>query len=158
MARERLLTSQLALAQIPSVEQRLHLLLWLLADRWGRRTPNGVLLPLRLSQETLAQLIAARRQSVNAALQRLLSRQAVSRGAGGLVLLAPPTTPASPVIGCRSTGLSGDGQLPSFAVSADGKQAPTRTSHAGASDIGSRASNGSTERSSERQGGRREVG
>ena len=30
------------------------MLLWYLAERWGRVTPDGVIVPLRLTHETLA--------------------------------------------------------------------------------------------------------
>jgi len=62
---------RLAIAQLPNLESRLHLLMWHLADRWGRRELDGVVLPLRLSQGLLAELVAATRSSVNTALRRL---------------------------------------------------------------------------------------
>jgi len=37
------------------------LALWLLADRWGRATPDGTVLSLALTHELLGQLTGARR-------------------------------------------------------------------------------------------------
>ena len=63
--RSRSLALRMAIAQLPNLEQRLHLLLWHLADRWGRRERGTVVLPLRLTQGLLAELISAQRTSVN---------------------------------------------------------------------------------------------
>ena len=49
---ERLAT-QLAICQLPRVEDRLMALMWLLAESWGRVTPAGIRLPLSLSHEVL---------------------------------------------------------------------------------------------------------
>ena len=48
----------LALARVRNLSARLRLLLWHLADRWGRVEPEGIALPLSLSHETLAELCA----------------------------------------------------------------------------------------------------
>jgi CRP-like cAMP-binding protein len=87
------LTTQLAIAQLPRLDTRLLLLLWRLADRWGRVGPEGVVLPLRLSQETLGELVAARRASVNAALRELRVQGLVQNPSPGrwLLLGAPPS-------------------------------------------------------------------
>ncbi len=47
------------------------LLLWHLADRSGRVTPDGIHLPLRLSHDLLSDLVASRRPSVTTGLARL---------------------------------------------------------------------------------------
>lgn len=62
------------------VRPRLLLLLWHLADRWGRVTPDGVRIPLRLRHGMLAELLAVRRPSATAALQQLISDGLVRRG------------------------------------------------------------------------------
>ena len=49
---ERLAT-QLAICQLPRVEDRIMALMWLLAESWGRVTPAGIRLPLSLSHEVL---------------------------------------------------------------------------------------------------------
>jgi CRP/FNR family transcriptional regulator, cyclic AMP receptor protein len=55
----------------PLIEERLLLLLALLAERWGRVTPEGVVLRLPLTHATLATLSGARRPSVTLALHAL---------------------------------------------------------------------------------------
>lgn len=81
--RSRALSLQLALGQVPRIEGRLLLLFWRLAERWGRVTPDGILVPLRLTHETLAALVAARRPSVTSALGRLAESGLVQRRDGG---------------------------------------------------------------------------
>jgi CRP/FNR family transcriptional regulator, cyclic AMP receptor protein len=86
-----------ALCQLPRVEDRVHALMWLLAERWGRMTPQGVLLRLRLTHELLGQLVGAKRPTVSLALKELEERGTVHRRADGGWLLeqawsAEPTT------------------------------------------------------------------
>jgi CRP-like cAMP-binding protein len=69
--RSRRLCYQLAVNAAPHIDQRLLYSLWALADRWGRVTEAGTLLELRLTHQQLAELVAARRPSVSAALKRL---------------------------------------------------------------------------------------
>ena len=76
-----------AINQLPRLEARIELLLWHLSDRWGRVEPDGVAVPLSLSQQTLAELVSARRPSVNAALRGLVERGVLQRrSAGGWLL------------------------------------------------------------------------
>src|SRR3954447_21932158 len=77
---ERLVVTQ-AIAHLTRVDDRLLALLWLLAERWGRVVPGGVLVSLRLPHRTLAGMVGARRPSVNTALGQLIARRAL--GAGG---------------------------------------------------------------------------
>jgi CRP/FNR family transcriptional regulator, cyclic AMP receptor protein len=84
--RSRALSLQLALGQVPRIEGRLLLLFWRLAERWGRVTPEGIVVPLRLTHETLAALVAARRPSVTSALGRLAESGLVERRENGWVL------------------------------------------------------------------------
>jgi hypothetical protein len=74
------------------VELRLLMLLWHLADRWGRVRPDGVSVPLRLTHETIGRLIAARRPSVSSAMKALERRELVrrDRGDGWLLTAEPP--------------------------------------------------------------------
>ena len=62
---------RLAIVQLPRLEDRLDVLLWHLADHWGTRERDAVVLRLPLSQEMLAELACAQRTSVCAALQAL---------------------------------------------------------------------------------------
>lgn len=81
----------LATAQVRDVAGRLLLVLWLLADRWGRHIPSGIALRLPLSQETLAALVCAKRTSVTAALKKLEFEGRVARPRRGeIVLLGDP--------------------------------------------------------------------
>jgi len=68
-----------ALLQLSPVETRLLILFWFLAERWGRVTPTGVVLRLRLSHQVLGQLVGCRRASVTTALQRIEESGLVSR-------------------------------------------------------------------------------
>jgi CRP/FNR family transcriptional regulator, cyclic AMP receptor protein len=76
-----------ALSQLPRVEDRVHALLWLLAERWGRVTPQGVTLRLRLTHELIGQLVGAKRPTVSLALKELEERGSVHRRADGGWLL-----------------------------------------------------------------------
>lgn len=60
-----------ALSQLSTVDARLLVLFWHLAERWGRVTAAGVLMPLRLSHEALGHLVGAKRPTVSLALARL---------------------------------------------------------------------------------------
>jgi CRP/FNR family cyclic AMP-dependent transcriptional regulator len=77
-----------ALSQLPRVEDRIHVLLWLLAERWGRVTRQGVILRLRLTHELIGQLVGAKRPTVSLALKQLEEHGAVHRRADGSWLLA----------------------------------------------------------------------
>lgn len=79
MERSRTLAVSMAIAHYPRIDQRLLLLLWHLADRWGRVTPDGIRIPLRLTHATLAALVASRRPSVTTALNLLEREGALSR-------------------------------------------------------------------------------
>ncbi len=84
--RSRSLGFQLALSQITRVEARLVALLWHLGERWGRVRPDGILLSLRLTHETLAKLVGARRPSVTTAMTALSRRGWIERTDGGWLL------------------------------------------------------------------------
>jgi CRP/FNR family transcriptional regulator, cyclic AMP receptor protein len=60
-----------AIALEPRVERRLLLKLRQLAERWGRVTPDGIRLALRLTHQELANMVGAVRESVTIALGRL---------------------------------------------------------------------------------------
>jgi CRP/FNR family transcriptional regulator, cyclic AMP receptor protein len=74
LERSRNLAAAMAIAHHTRVEVRLHMLLWHLADRWGRVGPGGVIVPLRLTHAILADLVSARRPSVSTGLS-VLARQ-----------------------------------------------------------------------------------
>jgi len=62
-----------AIALEPRVERRLLLKLRQLAERWGRVTPDGIRLDLRLTHQELANMVGAVRESVTIALGKLAS-------------------------------------------------------------------------------------
>jgi CRP/FNR family transcriptional regulator, cyclic AMP receptor protein len=81
-----------ALLQLSPVETRLLVLFWHLAERWGRVTPHGISIRLRMSHELLGQLVGCRRASVTTALHRISDSGLVVRRADGTWLLhgSPP--------------------------------------------------------------------
>jgi hypothetical protein len=81
--RSRALAFHLAVTQITGVEQRLHLVLWELAQRWGKVGPEGVSLRLNVTHEMLGRLIGARRPSVTTALRALADEGLVTQEAPG---------------------------------------------------------------------------
>jgi CRP/FNR family transcriptional regulator, cyclic AMP receptor protein len=84
------LSVQLVICQLPRVDQRLLSLLWLLAESWGRVTPAGTALPLKLTHEALGALIGARRPTITLALRDLSERGAIVRQPEGWLLLERP--------------------------------------------------------------------
>jgi CRP/FNR family transcriptional regulator, cyclic AMP receptor protein len=87
---ERLQVMQ-AIAHLTRVDDRLLALMWVLAERWGRVVPEGVLVSLRLPHRTLAAMIGARRPSVTTALGQLMSRGELARRPdGGYILKGDP--------------------------------------------------------------------
>ena len=91
MRRAHSLGFHLAVSHLKLVEMRLLVILWYYADRWGRVTPEGVVLPLRMTHSLLARIVGARRPSVSTALGRLQERGLVERTeAGHWVLRGQP--------------------------------------------------------------------
>jgi CRP/FNR family transcriptional regulator, cyclic AMP receptor protein len=86
-ARAQRLAVMHAIAQMNRVDHRVMTLLWHLAERWGRVTPGGVLIPLALSHRTLAQLVGARRPTVSTAISQLARSGDLQRTEGGTWLL-----------------------------------------------------------------------
>jgi CRP/FNR family transcriptional regulator, cyclic AMP receptor protein len=64
-----------AIALEPRVERRLLLKIRQLADRWGRVTPRGVRLDLRLTHQELADMVGAVRESVTVSLRSLAKQR-----------------------------------------------------------------------------------
>jgi CRP/FNR family transcriptional regulator, cyclic AMP receptor protein len=83
---QRLAVTQ-AISQLNRVDQRLLTLFWHLAERWGRMTADGVLIPLTLSHRLLSQLIGARRPTVSTALGELARAGELQRLDNGTWLL-----------------------------------------------------------------------
>src|SRR5919197_914337 len=93
VGRAHALAFQLAVSHLKLVETRVLAVLWYYADRWGRVTPEGRVLPVRLTHGLLARVVGARRPSVSTALGRLQDRGLVDRMENGhwLLLGEPPS-------------------------------------------------------------------
>jgi CRP/FNR family transcriptional regulator, cyclic AMP receptor protein len=85
------------LLQLSPVETRLLVLFWHLSERWGRVTPAGIALRLRLPHALLGQLVGCRRASVTTALQHIYATGQLERRPDGTWLLTgdPPHELAS---------------------------------------------------------------
>ena len=90
LRRSRWLAVNMAIVHQPKVETRVLMLLWHLADRWGTVSAEGVTLPIRLTHAILADLVAAQRPTVSAAIGVLERAGALSRTPEGWRLHGPP--------------------------------------------------------------------
>lgn len=91
LERARSLAINMAIIHQARVNVRLLMLLWHLADRWGRVRSEGVLLPLHLTHSVLADLVAARRPTVTSSLSELARQElVVPRDRGWLLSGDPP--------------------------------------------------------------------
>jgi CRP-like cAMP-binding protein len=90
VGRSRSLAVNIAIVHQARVDVRLHMLLWFLAGRWGRVSPEGVMLPLRLTHAVLAELSAARRPTVTSALSQLAKQELVVPTENGWLLRGSP--------------------------------------------------------------------
>jgi len=88
--RAKAILVQMAIAHHARIDDRLALALWHVAERWGRVTPNGVAVTLRLTHELLADLVAAQRPSVTLSLQNLERQGMIARRDGAIYLLGDP--------------------------------------------------------------------
>ena len=82
----RLATTQ-AISQLTRVDRRLRALFWHLAERWGRVSGQGVIVPLALTHRILGQLVGARRPTVSTAIAELAEREELVRRPDGSWLL-----------------------------------------------------------------------
>lgn len=71
MQRAHWLAFHLAVCGLRRVDDRLLLVLWHFADRWGTVTTEGVRVNIRLTHDLLAAVVGARRPSVTTSLRRL---------------------------------------------------------------------------------------
>ena len=130
--RARQLAVNMAIVHQARVDTRLHLLLWHIAGRWGRVRSDGVVVPLRLTHNVLAELVAARRPTVTSALSELSRRGLVHSVTEGWLLRGdPPGEIDGPAEPATEVGVEGRAAPPR---SADGLHAthhgqePRRTS------------------------------
>jgi hypothetical protein len=88
--RSRNLVMNLAIVHHARVADRVHMLLWFCAGRWGRVRGDGVVLSIRLTHTILADLVAARRPTVTSALSELSKRGLVRAIDDGWLLSGDP--------------------------------------------------------------------
>ena len=81
------LAELLAVSHLRRVDDRLLVLLWHLAYRFGTVGPDGVSVPLKLTHATLGRVVGAQRPSVTTALRKLEADGRVTRRPGGGWLL-----------------------------------------------------------------------
>ena len=95
LARSQRLATTQAISHLNSVERRVCALLWHFAERWGRVSVDGVIVPLTLSHRLIGELVGARRPTVTTALAALERHGKVRRrsDATWLLLGDPPGTP-----------------------------------------------------------------
>jgi CRP/FNR family cyclic AMP-dependent transcriptional regulator len=77
---------QQAISQLPRVEDRLLAAMWSLADARGVVRQDGILVPLSLTHEALAQMVGARRPTVSLGLKALSTRGLLRATAEGWVI------------------------------------------------------------------------
>jgi CRP/FNR family cyclic AMP-dependent transcriptional regulator len=83
LLRTRYLSVLSAITGQRSLDSRLHMLFWHLADRFGRMRGEWVEIPIPLTHSLLAELVAARRPSVSTAFTRLQGRGVIEQERGG---------------------------------------------------------------------------
>ena len=89
MCRARNLAVHWAIANTVGLDKRILMLFRHLAERWGKVTPDGIALPLRLTHQMVADLVGARRPSATTAIVRLAERDELVRTHHGGWLLRP---------------------------------------------------------------------
>lgn len=90
LERSRNLAVNMAIVQHARVTTRLRMLLWHLADRWGRVHSDGVIVALHLTHSVLGDLVAARRPTVTSALSELARSELVRASGRGWLLSGDP--------------------------------------------------------------------
>ena len=83
----------LAILHLPRVEDRIVALFAELAERFGRMTPDGIILDLALTHQLIGDLVASRRPTVSLALQTLAAEGILERLDDGRWHLAAGAVP-----------------------------------------------------------------
>jgi CRP/FNR family transcriptional regulator, cyclic AMP receptor protein len=112
------LAVQIGICQLSRVQDRLLTMMWLLAESWGRVTPSGTTLPVKLTHSTLGELIGAKRPTVSLALRDLIQCGALQAQSDGWLLLSGPpaaTTVAAPALTDRAAPATTDPLVVSLA-------------------------------------------
>jgi CRP/FNR family transcriptional regulator, cyclic AMP receptor protein len=79
LRRTRALSYLMAAQHFLRVEDRLLATLWHLAGMWGRVTPQGTVVPFRLTHDTLAGIIGAQRPTTTTAIRSLTEQGKIAR-------------------------------------------------------------------------------
>jgi CRP/FNR family cyclic AMP-dependent transcriptional regulator len=79
MLRTHWLAFHLAVCHMRRVDERVLIVLWHFADRWGHVTPSGVVIPLPLTHALLAKVVGAQRPTVSTAIADMQREGLVSR-------------------------------------------------------------------------------
>jgi CRP/FNR family cyclic AMP-dependent transcriptional regulator len=114
------LARHLAILSAHPVERRLLLVLWHLAQRWGRVSPGGVRIPLPLTHGLLAEMIGVRRPSLSTAVGHLVDDGLLERpqGRGGWLLTGAAPGPDAEL------GELGEDAIPAYASHGTASGAP----------------------------------
>jgi hypothetical protein len=104
LRRSRWLAFHLAVCHLPKLETRLRVVFWYIADRWGRVTPDGIVVPLRLTHDLLGGLVGAQRSPVSRALRRLADTGSVVRQNDGTWRIRGDPPPELPDTQARAVG------------------------------------------------------
>lgn len=87
-----------AILVLPTIDARLLAYLWHLALRWGTTSKTGIVVPIPLSHELLAQLLLARRPTITAAAGRLRREGLVEPTRSGWRVMPGVTREASGLV------------------------------------------------------------
>lgn len=85
---ERRLAVHAAIGKLRRIEDRVLALLWHLGERWGKMAPEGVVVPLSLTHETIGRLAGAERPTVSLALTELSRTGLIARRDDGAFVLS----------------------------------------------------------------------
>jgi hypothetical protein len=89
--RSHWLAFHLAVCSLASLQLRLRVMFWYLADRWGQVTPDGVRVPLELTHSLIGNLVGAHRPATTSALGELAAQGFIERQeTGGWLLHGDP--------------------------------------------------------------------
>jgi CRP/FNR family cyclic AMP-dependent transcriptional regulator len=95
------LAKQAAICHLPTVHSRLLALFWHLADRWGKVTPDHVVLPIHIVHRTLGKMVGAERSTVSLALRQLSDAGLVTRRDDGAWVLSGDPREGLELLGSR---------------------------------------------------------
>jgi hypothetical protein len=92
--RSRALAADAALASVVGIRERVLILLWQIAERWGEVGKDGIRITIRLPHRILAELVGARRPSVTSALAELQQEGLLDTAEDGswVLLGGPPSS------------------------------------------------------------------